>query len=928
MNRARMQVLLVLSAFVSYLVALSNVALGQYRGTIPHTPRPQMAFEAIAGRANREVYFVGRGLGSRVALKATEAVFSSDVLSASGEQCGANPTSLNNSRCASVPQKASCIHSAQGSTRLRVVGAKHGVKLQGRNMLRSYSNYLIGNDPRKWRTHVPQFAEVWSPAIYPGIDLVYYDNEGQLEYDFIVAPGANPDRIEFSIDGSQNGPPIRVNERGDLVIPGSDGEVLLHKPLLYQGKSCDREKPNHAADKPSCKVLTGGQFHIQHIARAGVLVSFGLPAYDHVQPLIIDPSVSFSTFLGGSMGDGVDGMTRDADGNIYLIGDTNSPDFPVTSGAYQENLSGDTDVFVVKLSADGSHVIYSTYIGGTGPEFPYAIALDSAKNVYLAGETYSTDYPLVHPFQTQNTSGTGFVSKLSSDGSSLIYSTYLGGTLNGANTAIAVDASGEAVVVGRTGSMDFPVVNAFQPAHAPDNGSYDAFITKFSADGTSLVFSTYFGGDGNDYGQGVTLDFSGDIFVTGITASTNFPTTPGTYQPTYPGVPFSSFLAKFTPSGTSLTYSTYLADSLAFGIAIDSTGNAFVTGSAGDTAFPVTPGAFQTLHGAFGGNDAFVTEFDSTASSLVYSTFLGGNGNDAGNAIALDSSDDAYVTGQTWSSDFPLQAPLDSTYYAGVPTSFVSELTSDGSALAFSSYWGGGIDGFGSSQANAIAVSAPGTIYTAGSTQTPDFPVVNPIQSQMLGPGDAFIARFEVPADFSVAGSPKSVTVSAGQPANYPLSLLPINGFSENVSLSCSGAPAGSRCTVSPSSITLDGSQASTATVTVTTTAPSGHALGSVIEGTSFTENRTSDPRTGLGAALAFAILFLTIPMSLRRVQTRTLGVVALLLLGSFLVACGGGESGSRGGGGGGTPPGQYTIIVKTTSGGLNHSVSLTLNVN
>ena len=901
--------LLVLVAFTS--LAVGNPTM-QSESRRARQFNYSIAFESNAGQVHSEVKFISQRRNYQVFLTANDAVF---VFSGTAQ----TPRTPENTWRAS--------HLRLGSLQLRLVGTNPHANSEGRKTLSSYSNYLIGNDPRKWHTHVPQFAEVWSPAIYPGIDLVYYDNEGQLEYDFIVAPGANPNRIEFSISGSESGLAIHVNEHGDLVIPGRDGEVLLHKPLLYQGKSCSREKPNHAADEPGCKALNGGEFRVQHTSHAGILVSFGLPVYDHTDPLIIDPSVSFSTFLGGSMGDGVDGMTLDADGNIYLIGDTNSPDFPVTSGAYQKNLSGDTDAFVVKLSADGSHVIYATYLGGTGAEFPYAIALDSAKNVYLTGETYSTDFPLVHPYQTQNISGTGFVSKLSSDGSSLIYSTYLGGTLNGANTAIAVDSSGEAVVVGRTGSTDFPVVNAFQPAHAADNGSYDAFITKFSADGTSLVFSTYFGGDGNDYGQGVTLDSSGNIYVTGITYSTNFPTTPGTYQPTYIADPLNSFVAKFSPSGTSLTYSTYLVDCWAYAIAIDAAGNAFVTGTAGDFAFPVTPGAFQTVHGAGGGYDAFVTEFDSTASSWMYSTFLGGNNSDFGYAIALDSSDDAYVTGQTWSSDFPLQAPVQSTFYAGVPTSFVSELTSTGSALAFSTYWGGGAGGFGSSQANAIAVGGPGNIYMAGSTLTPDFPVVNPIQSQLLGPGDAFIAKFEVLADFVVSASPKSVTVSAGQPANYSLTLLPINGFAQSISLSCSGAPAGSRCTVSPSSLTLDGTHSGTATVTVTTTAPSGNVLGSVVEGTGFTPNRANYPRMVFGALCVLVALSLAIPMTLRRARRRALGVAALLLVGSFLVACGGGGSGG-GGGGGGTPPGQYTIIVKTLGGSLNHSVNLTLDVN
>ncbi len=237
-----------------------------------------IAFEGNVGQVQPEVRFISQQLNYKVFLTPNDAVFAFTGASQA-------PRNAQNTRRAS--------HSSPDSLRLHLVGTNPHADSESRKTLASYSNFLIGNDPQKWRTHVPQFAEVWSPAIYPGIDLVYYGNEGRLEYDFIVPPGANPKRIKFSIGGSDSGSRIRLNEHGDLFIPGRDGEVLFHKPLLYQGKSCSREKPNHAANEPRCKVLNGGEFRFQQTGHSGVLVSFELPAYDHALPLVIDPAVVF-----------------------------------------------------------------------------------------------------------------------------------------------------------------------------------------------------------------------------------------------------------------------------------------------------------------------------------------------------------------------------------------------------------------------------------------------------------------------------------------------------------------------------------------------------------------------------------------------------------------------------------------------------------
>ncbi len=905
---------LVLVVFTS--LAVGDLATPPSKSRTAHQFNYPIAFEGNAGQTRPEVKFISQRLQSyRVFLAPNDAVFAF-----SGTSHG--PRGPQNTRRAG--------HSKPDFLRLHLVGANPHADSEGRKTLPSYSNYLIGNDPRKWHTHVPEFGEVLSPAIYPGIDLVYYGNEGQLEYDFIVAPGANPDRIKFSIGGSGSGASsrVRLNEHGDLAIPSRDGEVLFHKPLLYQGKSCSREKPNHAADEPGCKALNRGQFRVRHGAKADVLVSFQLPAYDHTLPLVIDPAVSFSTFLGGSYGDGVDGMTLDSAGNIYLFGDSNSPDFPVTSGALQKNLAGDVDAFVTKLSPDGSRIIYSTYLGGSSGEFPKGMAIDSANNVYLTGQTWSSDFPVVNAFQIQShTYATGFVSKLSSDGSKLIYSTFLGGSSSDNITAVAVDEKGEAVVVGTTTSLDYPVVNALQPACGGCQHG-DAVITRFSSDGSALLFSTYLGGVAGDAAQGVALDPSDNIYLTGVTGpGPGFPITPNAFLTTCNPNSLCAFVSKLDASGQNLIYSGLLNDSQGAAIAVNSAANAFVTGSAG-AAFPVTPGAFQTVEGGIGfidDTDAFATELDTTGSSLVYSTFLGGKGYDHGYAIAVDSSNNAYVTGQTDSYNFPLQSPLQSAYMS-VPTVFVSELNNTGSALIFSTYWGGGAPGYGDQQGNAIAVDSAGSIIAAGSTTTPDFPVVNPIQSQLQGPGDAFIAKFEFAPDFTFSGTPLSETVPAGQPANYSLTLMPLNGFNQQVSLTCSGAPLGSTCSVSPEKLTLDGTDAGYATVTVATTPRSPNMLGAGLGGTILKQKGIWN-FTLAGIVTLFGLCFAG-PSRIRHSKTRIFSALVVLVLGSvFLISCGGGGSNGGGGGGGGTPPGSYTITVAATGGNFNHGAMFTLNV-
>jgi hypothetical protein len=630
---------------------------------------------------------------------------------------------------------------------LNLAGASSKTRIEGDGAQRGFSNYLVGNDPRMWRTHVPHFGGVRYRDVYPGIDLVFRSNPQRLEYDFLLAPYAQADPISIQLGGIATAHSLRMGEDGSVSLQLAGGKVVMQRPAVYEGRGCSSgaNGPEVAArEGRDCHLLAGGAFVIRERGRGKApTIGFALPTYDHSQPLVIDPVVAFSTFLGGNTDDGANGVALDLLGNIYITGTTNSTNFPVTKGALQPNLAGNQDIFVTKLAPDGSHLIYSTYLGGSNSEFAHGIAVDASGFVYVTGETYSTDFPTVNAFQSTSQGGTGFVSKLSADGSTLVYSTYLGGSLEGTTNAIAVDSAGEAVVAGRTYSTDFPVLNAFQPAHAADSGDSDATLTKLSASGSSLVFSTYLGGNSNDFAMGVALDPSGNIYVAGLTFSSDFPTVAGSFETTYSSTPGGTgFVSKFNATGSQLIYSTFLVGANINAVAVNGLSQAFVTGSA-SSALSTTGGAFQTTtpNPFLGAGAGFVTGFNTSGSGLVYSTFLGGNNGDVGNAIAIDSSNDVYVTGETSSTNFPVQAPVQPAY-AGSGDAFVSELNPSGSQLIFSTFLGGGAEGFGTDEGFGIVVDSSGDIVAAGSTNAPDFPVLNALQPVLAGFGNAFVTKF------------------------------------------------------------------------------------------------------------------------------------------------------------------------------------------
>jgi len=603
--------------------------------------------------------------------------------------------------------------------RVKLVGSNRAPEISGLERLPGRSNYFVGNNPRRWRVNVPAFAQVRYRAVYPGINLVYYGNQGRLEYDFELAPGTSPRVIAMGFEGARG---VEVRSTGELSVRMTKREVIVHRPLAYQlVRGVRRTVP--------------ARFE----SRGAAVVGFAVGPYDSSKPLIIDPVLTYSTYLGGSGVDQGKSVAVDASGNIYVAGATTSSDFPTTVGVVQSSLNGGNDVFVTKLDPNGGALVYSTYLGGSGDEQATHIAIDSAGNSYVTGVTGSTNFPTtLGALQTSLLgSNDAFVVKLDSTGTALVYSTYLGGSDVDLGNSIAVDSSGNVYLVGQTVSTDFPIsAGAFQTTPGGDG---DAFVTKLSGDGATLVYSTLLGGSASDQGTGIAVDAAGAAYVTGTTSSTDFPTT----NPLQAAIAGSSdaFVTEVSPDGTSLIYSTFLGgtDSDAGAdIVLDSAQDAFVTGTTNSTDFPVLS-PYQTANA--GGSDGFITKINAGGSALRWSTYLGGSGQDVPRAMALDSSGNVYVVGQTGSANFPKANPLQS--YLLATDAFVTELDAGGATLLFSTLLGGS----GQERASAVAVDSAGNVYVTGLTDSPDFPTLaGSLQTSTAGAVDAFVVK-AAPAD-------------------------------------------------------------------------------------------------------------------------------------------------------------------------------------
>jgi hypothetical protein len=841
-----------------------------------------LSFEPNQGQTDSQVKFLSRNSQYNLFLTSNEAVFTLPVHSAKDVKAGGRAV---NARKASP--------TSQAVLRMAMLGANAAPQVGGNPQLQGHSNYFHGRDASKWVRDVPQYARVTYRGIYPGVDLTFYGQQRQLEFDFVVKPGASPDTIALGIQGAKR---IRTDAAGDLVLTSAAGDVRLHKPVAYQRQG-DAKQPVEA-----CFVVKGTE------------VALAVGEYDRSRELVIDPTVSYSTYKGGAGEDQASSVAVDSAGNAYVTGEAGDNTFPHTAGIFA---GGPHDVFLVKLDPTGATQLYSTLFGGSGDDSGNSIALDGNGSVYVAGGTSSLNFPgVLGKFQATLT-GTlnAFVAKLDATAGSLTFATYLGGSTSDVAGGIAADSTGQVYVVGQTQSTNFPTHNAFQTAFG---GNLDAFVTVLNNTFTSLVYSTYLGGPAADAGTGIALDSGKKIYMTGNTLG-SVPVTGGVFQGTSGGGQ-DAFVAKLDPtlSGTaSLIYSTYLGGSgaeTADGIAVDpANGFAYVTGSTTSANFPLQGAAYPTIKGT---QDAFVTEFDAAATApLKFSTYLGGSGSEVGVAIALDGSKNVYVTGQTDSTDFPTTSPTQSAAGGG-KDAFVSEFSPTGGALVFSTYLGGSGDEdvVSTGVLGGIAVDGANNIVVVGDTKSTNFPTANPLQATNGGGVDAFITKYAPSTSGSTftvsAGALSSTTVARGSSATSTVTLTSVSGFTGPVMLTCSVAPATSKppsCTLAPPSVTLSANGNQTATLTIST------VKASVVSGVGVSALWL--PMPGL---LLLAVDFVTNRPTRRKLRRIMLTCMALAGL-VFLTSCGSGNGvGGGGGGNPGTTTGNYTVTVNGAGGGTN----------
>ena len=765
--------------------------------------RTPLSFEANRGQTDARVQFFSRGEGYGLFLTPGEAVLQ-----------------LERSR----PQDGK--PAVMSTLRMGLAGANTAAAVAGQEPLPGVVNYFRGSDPSKWTANVQTFSRVSYTGVYPGIDLVYYGNQRQLEYDFVVAPGADAKKIALNFSGATPS----LDADGNLVLVDRENSTSFHKPVVYQMTGATR-------------VAVAGAYELK-----GQQVHFTLGAYDHSKPLVIDPVLSYGTFLGGNLDDRGFAIQADAAGNAYIAGDTVSLNFPLMNPIQSTNHNGSNGwvVFVTKLNPAGSAVIYSTFLGGVADSHALGLAIDSTGSAYVAGYTSAGDFPVTAgAFQVvcgggaSNINGVharvnscgpsgdtnGFISKLSPAGNSLTYSTYLGGSSFSQVTGIAVNAAGEAYVTGDTNANCGPgpywTTNHAYPdtwtCFPTTSGAYQtllngavlpgsniwAFFTKLSADGASLVYSTQFlapkgtapsGGSLSNTAFGVAVDSAGNGYIVG-NAGYGLPTTPGAYYvpPANTSTilpPYAAFVAKFNPavSGTaSLVYSTFLGSAAqtanasnytntATSVAVDASGDAVVAGSTNVCGYPTTTGAFLTSPKTGGGcQDGFVTKLNPTGTGLIWSTLLGSNTTAASNTsltnLALGSSGNIYVTGTVQGNTFPLVGALHSAPNSG--GSILAELNSTGSSLIFSTYLGGfGTSGYsGGDYGTGVATDTNGNMYVTG-RQDPNLLSIPTTTGALQttyqgGPYDAFVVKVAPFATSTTALAISANPATVGQSVTF-----------------------------------------------------------------------------------------------------------------------------------------------------------------
>lgn len=926
-----------------------------------------LAFEPNVGQTDPQVRYVARGRGYSLFVTSTSAYFAVPVPShPSRVESAHQEIDLGRGKREFLrdARPAGEQRNAVASIEMDLLGSNLQPQIGGENQLPGVTNYILGRDPSKWRSGLAHYGQVRYRDVYPGVDLAYHGAaqvqaqalEAQVtnkfEFDFLINPGANPEAVQLGFHGSKG---LRTNASGDLVLASAAGDLQLHRPFAYQelnGKrqSVDAHFVIHAKDR----------------------VSFALGNYDHNRQVVIDPTVTYSTYLSGSMEDDGNAITVDSAGNAYVSGQTDSTDFPAHGGVVAT--AGGFDVFVTELSPSGA-LVFTTLVGGTEDDIGNAIAVDTTSTppgIYIAGQTASSDFPIaipgtaVQPAFINGAPVHGFLAKLSANGSSVLWSTFIEGGAGESVLGLALSRDAvtttddDVYVVGSTQSIDLGsgtagangTVNPLPHGSSLNNGAGangldDGFIAKVSNGGTQYLFLSYLGGKDDDVAYSVAVNPSGNVYVAGQTASEDFYTTPANvFQPTCGtdthcnasggNVVDDAFVVAITSGNTpTYVYSTFLGGEGkddAFAIAADAAGNAYVTGQTFSASFP-TKNPLTGLGTLTSGEDVFVSSLNPLGTALNYSTYLGGtDGAQAGDSIALDSAGNVYVTGYTTSAGFPVTSTA--SIFGGGGTfgrdAFVSELSLNGSSLSlpFSAYLGG--SGDEDIITGAIAVGGSGSIYITGDTNSSNFPLMNPSDGTYnagssatcmpTGAGsvpcpDAFVTVYAPNADFSIAGTPLTA-VNAGGASTSTISIAPFNGYSNTVNLTCSvsggGTPAPT-CQFSSNSIS---GGSGTSTLTVNTTA--------AVAGTPTLRLRSSLTVIWLPVGIVLAGGGLLGAGRQRRKLVGAMLVCALLTGTVLLPSCGGGSSSSTGGGGSGcsaapsVPSGLAASGTTTTGTTLN----------
>ncbi|MGA7733076.1 MAG: SBBP repeat-containing protein [Chloroflexia bacterium] len=669
-----------------------------------------LSFEPNAGQADPSVHFTAHAAGgSALYFSPSEVVLVLPMGKPHAQSAELSKAAPDPMRSVEIP--------------MRFVGANPGVNISGDGTLPGKTNYLVGDDPLKWRTNVPTYSGISYASLYPGVDMAYSGDGPYLKGTYTVAAGADPSRIAWLYDGAK----VSVDEAGNLQVAVADenGEAVAiteHAPVAWQ-------------------LISGNKVNVpvSYSIAADGTAGFRVGVYNQAYQLVIDPAITWSTYFGGTGSEREFwGIAIDGAGNIYLTGSTRSTDFPTKNPIQNAHHGGNYDTAIFKLTAGGA-LIYSTYLGGDGDDAGLGIAVDADGNAYVTGLTCSTNFPTASALQPQFKGACdAFVSKLDASGSKLSFSTYLGGEGRDNGNAIALDSSGDVLIVGGTGSTTFPTANPIQSA---SGGGIDGFVSRLSKSGSNLIYSTYLGGSDSDSCASIAIDKRGNSYIVGITASTNFPTK-NPKQAAYAGNN-DAFLLELNPQGSALVYSTYLGGSdidAAIDVALDSTGDVYLGGTTYSTNFP-TLNAYKPSCGACG-IDGFLARFDSDGTDLLMSSYFGGSARESLRAIAVDKQDMVYMVGSTESQDLPVMQPTQNKL-VGTNDAFVTQLDPANKSLLFSTYLGGDDGVVGVELATDVAIDPNNDVLVAGTTPSRTFPTKDPLQAAYTGERGIFVTKFQ-----------------------------------------------------------------------------------------------------------------------------------------------------------------------------------------